>query len=643
MKENSKTIAMKKILTFALLWVILLSGYGKSDIDSIYCSPWFYYNIVDTTADGNFTIVHFYTYCDSFADVTHMWDFGDSTYSNEENPVHNFSNSHPVYQVCHQVSADYMAEYYCDEVNIVQSPLYCYADFRIEENTMVNCNCPGVYNFYDQSVGDIKSWSWDFGDGNVSAEKNPTHMYNKGGIFDVSLSIETNNGCRSYVRQFLVVGQPDCDIKISWDVLESYPPQYHFYSDVYDPRLVYSFIPQGADSSWNDLIVYRWDFGDGETSDSPFPTHVYDTSGEFTVCLNVTYSNGTECEACTTDYFEGGEIDKCIYTGTFYKSNNMCDHDFIITDWGNVLAIKTMLPEIALSNGTRIEFGYEYAYDTLWNCYEQAESVIITCIEEIGNDTIWPPPYCDEQIILSTSYAINDGGCGGYASIDFASYCSAWIYYHMYDYSILWSTGETTQSVYGLCPNNLYLVSVTRSDGMTYNAAFSFFQLNNIIPAWNYYSNSNTYYFNLPVTDDYTVEWKFDDETSVFGTDISYIFTQSGTHTVDLNVWNSSGDKIYTKTIIISVLTSIKEDVSGMLKVYPLPAGDILNLEFESAGSFETAVRIYNVAGQFIYEKDEGIVSGTNHLSLDISGLKPGMYLMTIETPQGILRQKINK
>jgi PKD repeat protein len=710
---------MKKIFTLAILWLIIFTGYAKSYSDSLWCPPWFYYYITGVTPDGDSTIVHFYADCDSFMNVAHVWHFGDSTIGYGLTPVHHFSNAHPVYQVCHEVTREQETEYYCEEVNIVQSPLYCKADFRAEENITINCNCPGVFNFYDQSAGDIESWTWDFGDSSGSSEQNPTHMYEKSGIFNVNLYIETANGCQSYFHKFIVVGQPDCDIKISYDILESFPPQYHFYANVYDPRLVFSYLPPETDSSWYNLIVYNWDFGDGKTSGDPFPTHRYDTSGEYTVCLNVKYSNGTECEACITDYFEGGQIDQCIYTGTFYKSNKMCDHDFIIDDWGQVLGIQMMIPEIALANNTRIRFGYEYSYDTLWNCYEDAESVIITCIEvlepsceltgtvrdytgldgcgflieldngeilepaivdtpfvfrdyqrvrlsynplidavsicmvgtiaeitcieEIGSDTIWPPPYCEEQILLNTSYTINNGGCGGSATIEFLSPCSAGIYWHMYDYSILWSTGETSQSVYGLCPNNLYLVSVTRSDGMTYNAAFSFFQLNNIIPAWSYYNDANTYYFNLPVDDGYTVEWKFDDETSVFGKDISYIFTQGGTHTVDINVWNGSGDMIYNQTIIISVVTDIKDNTWSKLRVYPLPAGDILNIEFESAAGFETVVRFYSVSGQFIYEKEAGIVSGINHLSLDISDLKSGIYLLTLETPQGILRHKINK
>ena len=46
---------------------------------------------------------------------------------------------------------------------------------------------------------------------------------------------------------------------------------------------------------------------------------------------------------------------------------------------------------------------------------------------------------------------------------------------------------------------------------------------------------------------------------------------------------------------------------------------------------------------RFIYEKNISLASGMNHISLDVSSIDPGMYLLLINTPEGILRQKVNK
>lgn len=48
---------------------------------------------------------------------------------------------------------------------------------------------PFTVEFTDLSTGDIKIWSWDFGDGYTSSEQNPTHIYETAGVFTVTLQL----------------------------------------------------------------------------------------------------------------------------------------------------------------------------------------------------------------------------------------------------------------------------------------------------------------------------------------------------------------------------------------------------------------------------------------------------------------------
>ena len=47
-----------------------------------------------------------------------------------------------------------------------------------------------VVAFRDASYGEIKTWRWDFGDGEFSAEQHPVHRYAKEGEFIVTLEVE---------------------------------------------------------------------------------------------------------------------------------------------------------------------------------------------------------------------------------------------------------------------------------------------------------------------------------------------------------------------------------------------------------------------------------------------------------------------
>lgn len=56
-----------------------------------------------------------------------------------------------------------------------------------------------LFQFRDLSANGAATWSWDFGDGSVSTEKNPTHSYGKKGDFDVVLTITNMWGCEAVV------------------------------------------------------------------------------------------------------------------------------------------------------------------------------------------------------------------------------------------------------------------------------------------------------------------------------------------------------------------------------------------------------------------------------------------------------------
>lgn len=74
-------------------------------------------------------------------------------------------------------------------------------DFEVE-NT-----CFGDFTaFKDKSVGNIISWSWDFGDGvGTSTQQNPGYQYAAAGSYDVSLTVRTDNNCDSTLTRQVVI------------------------------------------------------------------------------------------------------------------------------------------------------------------------------------------------------------------------------------------------------------------------------------------------------------------------------------------------------------------------------------------------------------------------------------------------------
>jgi hypothetical protein len=60
--------------------------------------------------------------------------------------------------------------------------------------------------FYNESEGEFTSWSWDFGDGATSDEKNPTHAYSEPGVFFVTLVLHTEEDMHFDTLDITVTG-----------------------------------------------------------------------------------------------------------------------------------------------------------------------------------------------------------------------------------------------------------------------------------------------------------------------------------------------------------------------------------------------------------------------------------------------------
>lgn len=83
--------------------------------------------------------------------------------------------------------------------------------------------------------GEVVQWSWDFGDGSTSTERNATHIYLQGGTFNITLTVTDNDGGGGnstgaervwrFVRQVFVCA-PGLSEESEFD--PAYPWEFHF-------------------------------------------------------------------------------------------------------------------------------------------------------------------------------------------------------------------------------------------------------------------------------------------------------------------------------------------------------------------------------------------------------------------------------
>ena len=149
----------------------------------------------------------------------------------------------------------------------------------IELSTNIASTREGLrVNFTHNSISSypIVKTSWDFGDGGTSLLATPSHEYETGGQYQVNLSIEDSTGAKFDSTHTVTVGEQI--------VLEASLEQNN--TDIYTVSFT-SVVSGGAPP-----FIYQWDFGDDNTSNERVISHVYNSTGNYDVVLNVTDSIG---------------------------------------------------------------------------------------------------------------------------------------------------------------------------------------------------------------------------------------------------------------------------------------------------------------------------------------------------------------
>lgn len=204
-----------------------------------------------------------------------QWNFGDRTpTSGEQNPVHVYDEP-GLYTVSLTVTTDVDSDTVekVQFINVAGNPM---ADFEADFEPGT---APLTVEFTDTSdagTAEITGWMWDFGDGGMAMEQNPTYTYETPGVYTVSLTIETEVGEDTVVREGLIdVGEGPVAM-FSGDPVMGLAPLTVAFAD---------------ESSAGSMAISRWlwDFGDGGLlSTRQNPTRVYNRPGVYTVSLRVT-------------------------------------------------------------------------------------------------------------------------------------------------------------------------------------------------------------------------------------------------------------------------------------------------------------------------------------------------------------------
>ena len=208
------------------------------------------------------------------------WDFDSDGVvdSAETNPIHMYDQdgTYTVTLRVYESDGDSDTETKAHYVTVTDTEPR--ADFNA---TPTSGLAPLQVRFTDTSTSydGITGWTWNFGDGQSSEEQNPNHVYAADGTYTVILMVLEEDG------------SDDVKTKMNYITVTDTAPKADFSYSQDTAPLTISFTDQST--SYDEIVSWFWDFGDGQTSTEQNPTHKFLDDGNFNVRLTVTDDDGS--------------------------------------------------------------------------------------------------------------------------------------------------------------------------------------------------------------------------------------------------------------------------------------------------------------------------------------------------------------
>ena len=164
------------------------------------------------------------------------------------------------------------------------SIINAYSQCSVSANFNYSYTDCSTMQFVDNSIPapnyNLVRWDWDFGDGTTLPDGPPivSHTYVPGSVVTVTLTVTADSSgviCTDVYSMPITVNQlPDV-----------------FVSSNPNPGCVDETVNFFGSSGFN-IILWSWDFGDGNSSNQQNPAHTYTSAGSYNVTLTVTDING---------------------------------------------------------------------------------------------------------------------------------------------------------------------------------------------------------------------------------------------------------------------------------------------------------------------------------------------------------------
>ncbi len=504
----------------------------------------------------------------------------------------------------------------------------CDASFMTDQDTAN----PAKFIFLDMSdpVGNIDTWTWNFGDGFTSSLQNPVHTYSQNGDFIVKLTIYSDS-CSSSFEDQIYVGSnsSNCTADFYFDV------------DSTDYLKMYFWGYMEQDSSHN--ILWHWDFGDGTTSNLQNPTHTYLQDSAYMVTF---VADNGQCVDTVMQLIPTGNYfydDDCIAMFSYdFVDTNSTTFAFFDESWSDDTSY-TILWDfgdgVSSSDFCPIHtYQQQGIYDVKLVIQSGACSDSTTITVYANNDN-WYPDDCQAMFYFSQD-DVN--------SLDFSFFDAS--YFVGNNNSWIWDFGDNTRA-YIQNPTHQYMSEGEYTVTLTIISDSCSNSLDMNIIAFNdttyiqdlrpmfypEFLDSNVIKFHNISQGAYSdIIWHFGDGQLSYDHDPTHTFDEVGIHEIALSIGNGNGFNTATLNINFTQQevmycnyqpggnSLISRHIASSIVIFPNPVNETLFLK--NIASQNAKIYIFNSIGQL----QKNISINNYEAEINVSDLSSGIYFIKI-------------
>lgn len=577
------------------------------------------------------------------------WNFGNGTSSDEQSPIVTYTNA-GLKTISLSISdiTGTCSNKIEKVIFVGTKPCMNVANFASVSNGM-------AASFMNYSTGAAVNYTWDFGDGYITSDENPTHTYNVSKAYNVKLKVSNADGtCLSQKEKQIVVGT---NVPPMIEIVNNTPNvSAGSYVNLYADVLNYT-----TENEVN--LNYYWILGDGSYYTTQTVTdHLFPKGGTYFVKLIVIDPIAKLVSMASSEILVVG-------------GDDISNVGFVYTQTANGLVLEAL---DAISGENHYPFTYSWNFgdgssivDGNTATHIMSDGIYNVCITAKNALGIYKTS-CGEVVVHTDTTTTPCLAVITYSVVPWENKATFWSTESVgnpADYTYAWDFGDSTYSNEAN-PEHIYttpgyylatLTVISKTKASCSHTAYEFINVgagnNGFQGVFNLFGEPSTNkaagysvdFVGAAFGEPSMIEWDFGDGSERDSTTMrpSHTYYAVGDYEICLTLSDpyTGATDVYCDTLKVKdtdLYSPIIKEETASLNSYPNPFTTNTVVKYVLPYNTDVEIEMYDVLGkETILMESTNKTKGTYQFNLNRNDLKPGVYHIKLSTEKETITKRI--